>query len=110
MSRNLRLLHSAESVSGEYRSSHRPFSRSDGLDTHNARRAVVDDEVMKLVQSVFILPQSAKRPDAVAFCGVGPGVGCSWVCANQRSIGDANRCECVRGGCKSAFPFAARIL
>jgi protein-tyrosine kinase len=81
MSRNLGLLHSTENVSGEHRSPRRSFSRSDGLDKHNARRAVVDDEVMKLVQSVFILPQSAKRPDVVAFCGVGRGVGCSWVCA-----------------------------
>lgn len=86
MSRNLDLLQRAENIGGEYHSPHRPFAQGKAPDRHHGRNAAVDDEVMKLVQSVFILPQSAKRPDAVAFCGVEKGVGCSWVCARASEV------------------------
>jgi capsular exopolysaccharide synthesis family protein len=42
---------------------------------------IVEDEILKLVQRLFILPDSVEAPQAVAFCGVDRGTGCSWVCA-----------------------------
>lgn len=38
-------------------------------------------EIFKLVQRVFILPGPGNAPGAVAFCGVNPGAGCTWLCA-----------------------------
>ena len=43
---------------------------------------VVEDEIAKLVQRVFIFPDSERPPVAVAFCGVDEGAGCSWVCTH----------------------------
>jgi len=45
------------------------------------RHGAADDEIAKLIQSLFICPATANPPSAVAFCGVNGGVGCSWVCA-----------------------------
>jgi len=60
------------------------------------RRLLADDEVMKLVQQVFIIPGSAQAPGAVAFCGVYSGDGCSWVCAHAAEMlaehGDGSVC------------------
>lgn len=50
------------------------------------RHLLAEDEVMKLVQRVFILPGSGKAPEAVAFCGVYSGDGCSWVCAHAAEM------------------------
>jgi protein-tyrosine kinase len=47
---------------------------------------VIDDEVMKLVQRVFILPGAAQAPGAVAFAGVDRAAGCSWVCAHTSEV------------------------
>ena len=58
------------------------------MDSRGARdrQLLADDEVMKLVQQVFILPGSAQAPGAVAFCGVYSGDGCSWVCAHAAEM------------------------
>ncbi len=37
-------------------------------------------EVLKLVQRIFILPGPSAAPRIVAFSGIEPGDGCSWVC------------------------------
>jgi Mrp family chromosome partitioning ATPase len=50
------------------------------------RHLLADDEVMKLVRQVFILPGAAQAPEAVAFCGVYSGDGCSWVCAHAAEM------------------------
>jgi protein-tyrosine kinase len=50
--------------------------------TSGGRQDSASDEVAKLVQQLFILPGGAKTLQAVAFCGVGEGDGCSWVCAH----------------------------
>lgn len=39
------------------------------------------DEILRLVQRVFILPGLEKAPSAVAFCGVNRGAGCTWLCS-----------------------------
>jgi len=59
-----------------------PEPQRTGLQSHRGHHLLVEDEVMKLVQRVFILPGSGKAPGAVAFCGVYSGDGCSWVCAH----------------------------
>jgi Mrp family chromosome partitioning ATPase len=86
MSRNLSLLQSAENRRGERHAPRHRFSPVNGADERQGGGTVVDEEVTKLVQSVFILPDSVKRPDAVAFCGVEKGVGCSWVCARASQV------------------------
>lgn len=48
--------------------------------------AVVEDEITKLVQRVFVFPDSERSPVAVAFCGVDEGAGCSWVCTHASRI------------------------
>jgi Mrp family chromosome partitioning ATPase len=50
------------------------------------RAAVVEDEIMKLVQRVFILPGRDQAPGAVAFCAVDKGAGCTWVCARASEV------------------------
>ena len=43
--------------------------------------AAIDDEITRLVQQVFLLPDDKHATTAVTFCGVNRGDGCSWVCA-----------------------------
>jgi protein-tyrosine kinase len=43
--------------------------------------AAAGEEVNKLVHRVFLLPGTTHVPEAVAFCGVEEGAGCSWLCA-----------------------------
>lgn len=45
------------------------------------RQAASNDEILKLVQRVFLFPAEKKVPSVVAFCGANRGAGCSWVCA-----------------------------
>jgi Mrp family chromosome partitioning ATPase len=47
---------------------------------------LIDDEIMKLVQRVFILPETADAPGAVTFAAVDQGDGCSWVCARASEV------------------------
>jgi Mrp family chromosome partitioning ATPase len=66
--------------------------------THQRDRgAIADDEIMKLVHRVFILPGAAKAPEIVAFCGVDRGAGCSWVCARTSEVlaGQTSGSVCV---------------
>jgi polysaccharide biosynthesis transport protein len=87
MSRNLSLLQSAENMRGERHPPRRGFSPANGANKRQGgATALVDEEVIKLVQSVFILSDSVKTPHAVAFCGVEEGVGCSWLCARASEV------------------------
>jgi Mrp family chromosome partitioning ATPase len=47
---------------------------------------LIDDEIMKLVQRVFILPESSKAPGAVTFSAVDQGDGCTYVCARASEV------------------------
>jgi Mrp family chromosome partitioning ATPase len=47
---------------------------------------VIDDEITKLVQRLFIYPGAAQAPGAVTFAGVGKSAGCSWVCARTSEV------------------------
>ena len=44
-------------------------------------RARAGDEIARLVQRVFIFPETPSQARAVVFCGVDEGAGCSSVCA-----------------------------
>ena len=59
---------------------------ADEMEQRRDRSAIADDEIMKLVHRVFILPGAAKCPRMVAFCGVDRGAGCSWVCARTSEV------------------------
>jgi Mrp family chromosome partitioning ATPase len=86
MSRNFDLLRITEQVQDKYQPASQEDSWMNEPHEHHDRRAVVDDEVMKLVQRLFILPDGTQTPEVVAFCGVEKGVGCSWVCANASQM------------------------
>ena len=86
MSRNFDLLRIAEHVHDKYHQASETNSWSSAPQERHDHRPIVDDEVMKLVQRLFILPDGAQAPDAIAFCGVEKGVGCSWVCANAAQM------------------------
>jgi Mrp family chromosome partitioning ATPase len=80
MSRTFHILHREESRPEPTHHPGTSQTHADEMLQNRDRRAVADDEVMKLVQTVFILPDTAQAPGAVAFCGVEKGAGCSWVC------------------------------
>jgi Mrp family chromosome partitioning ATPase len=82
MSRNLDVLGITEHTQDAYQPASQESSWVNELHEHHDHRAIVDDEVMKLVQRLFVLPDGTQTPETVAFCGVEKGVGCSWVCAN----------------------------
>jgi Mrp family chromosome partitioning ATPase len=82
MSRNFDIPRITEHFHTKYEPTPRADSWSYAGHNHHGHQAIADDEVMKLVQRVFILPDGAQTPEAIAFCGVEKGVGCSWVCAN----------------------------
>jgi Mrp family chromosome partitioning ATPase len=64
-----------------------PQADANGHADHKSKNTLlVHEEIMKLVQRVFILPGAGKTPGAVAFCGVNRGVGCSWVCARTAEM------------------------
>lgn len=88
MSRNFDILQKLQADAGIFGSAVPPASERTrtkdrpGTRDHTKRRFPgARDEIMKLVQRVFILPGAAKAPGIVAFCSINKGSGCSWVCA-----------------------------
>jgi Mrp family chromosome partitioning ATPase len=86
MSRNFDILQGSDGILGPQRPETQSKSRSYGAESQRNGRTVAQDEVMKLVQRVFILPGGAKAPQAVAFCSVERGAGCTWVCAHASEV------------------------
>jgi len=82
MSRNFDILQRAEGHPAGIHTPPAPPPHRNGHSELDGRRSVVNSEVMKLIQRVFILPGANKAPGAVGFCGVYAGDGCSWVCAH----------------------------
>ena len=68
-----------------------------GTNGHHRHAANDRDEVFKLVQRLFILPGPGNAPGAVAFCGVDPGAGCTWLCARagESLAGQVSGSVCV---------------
>ena len=86
MSRNFDIFQKMESENGEFRPPVSQHAQSNEKRPQRKLQDVIDDEVMKLVQRVFILPGSAQAPGAVAFAGVDKSAGCSWVCAHASEV------------------------
>jgi Mrp family chromosome partitioning ATPase len=86
MSRNFDILRKAEDTPGGFRPLKMPQAPARGRGLQRDRHAVVEDEITKLVQRVFILPETQQIPDAVAFSGIEQGAGCSWVCARASEV------------------------
>jgi Mrp family chromosome partitioning ATPase len=86
VSRNFDILHRETIRPAEFRPTavpQPPASRSTHARDH---RAGVENEILKLVQRVFILPGTSQAPEVVAFCGIEEGAGCSWVCARVSEV------------------------
>jgi Mrp family chromosome partitioning ATPase len=86
LSRNFDILHREAARPAEFRPTavpSPPAARSMGARDH---RAGVENEILKLVQRVFVLPGAAQAPEVVAFCGIEEGAGCSWVCARASEV------------------------
>lgn len=86
MSRHFATLNTEPDLPGDLRSVAPQDARANGNSQRRDRNAVADDEIMKLVHRVFILPGTAKAPRVVALCGVDQGAGCSWVCARTSEV------------------------
>jgi Mrp family chromosome partitioning ATPase len=86
MSRTFDMLHIDQHVATEPPAA--DMERVEQNETAKQRNGhgVMEDEVMKLVQHIFILPESAQSPGAVTFCGVDEGAGCSRVCAQAAKM------------------------
>lgn len=82
MSRNIDILQRAEGNPAPFQPPPATQVPTNGKSKLRDRHSLVDDEIMRLVQCVFILPGTGKAPGAVAFCGVYSGDGCSWVCSH----------------------------
>lgn len=82
MSRNFDILQRTAGNPVPFQPPATPDVPTNGKSKLRDRHSLVDDEIMRLVQRVFILPGAAKAPGAVAFCGIYSGDGCSWVCAH----------------------------
>lgn len=81
MSRNFELLQEIEKESEVFRVRASPPSLGNGSRRHLDLDAVSREESMKLVQRLFLLPDSRRRR-VVVFCGVETGNGASWVCSH----------------------------
>jgi len=87
MSRNFDILLKAEGAAGGAQAAEPPPScEPNGKARPRKLHDVIEDEVMKLVQRVFILPGAAQAPGAVTFAGVDHAAGCSWVCAHASEV------------------------
>jgi Mrp family chromosome partitioning ATPase len=86
VSRNFDIFQKMESDSGQFRPPIPPGRQPETQGPNRNLREVIDDEVMKLVQGLFILPGVAQAPGAVAFTGVNKLAGCSWVCAHASEV------------------------
>jgi protein-tyrosine kinase len=86
MSRNFDILRKSEGEPGSFRPISMPQAPARGRSSLRNRQSVVEDEITKLVQHVFILPDTEQIPDVVAFSGVEQGAGCSWVCARVSEV------------------------
>jgi Mrp family chromosome partitioning ATPase len=86
MSRNFDILRKSEDLPGEFRPLSVPGPARRGRFPQRERNALVVDEITRLVQRVFILPETEELPDVVAFSGVEEGAGSSWVCARASEV------------------------
>jgi protein-tyrosine kinase len=86
VSRNFDIFQKMESENREGRPPVSPPEHSLEKKTSRTMQNLIDDEIMKLVQRVFILPGPAQAPGAVAFAGVNKSAGCSWVCAHASEV------------------------
>jgi len=81
MRRSFAVLHRGQRTPGNVPFATTPRADAKPGPSRNGDHATsTDSEVRKLVQRVFILPETVRAPEAVAFCGADSGAGCSWVC------------------------------
>jgi protein-tyrosine kinase len=86
VSRNFDIFQKMASENGEFRPPTSQPAQAGFKPVTRKMQGLIEDEVMKLVQRVFVLPGSAQAPGAVAFVGVNKSVGCSWVCAHASEV------------------------
>jgi len=81
MSRSVELLRQSEKQHDLYRTSGGSTVPAEGRFSRLDLQALTREEVVKLVQNLFLLP-GLDRPRAVVFSGFEHGNGCSWICAH----------------------------
>lgn len=86
MSRNFDIMHRETVQAAEFRPTSVPRPPASTPAAAKGESAVVENEILKLVRRVFVLPGSAQAPEVVAFCGIEDGAGCSWVCARASEV------------------------
>ncbi len=85
MSRNFDVLHREVSEPSQFRVPAKPEAPAPA-GYPSADGTAAENEIIKLVQRVFIFPDTDKPPAAVAFCGMEEGAGCSWVCTHAGAM------------------------
>ncbi len=86
MSRNFDIMHRESVRAAEFRPTAVPRPNPNAAAGAREHNADVENEILKLVRRVFILPGAAQAPAVVAFCGIENGTGCSWVCARTSEV------------------------
>lgn len=86
MSRNFDILHRETARPAKFPRPAAPDAPASERTHAHDHRADVENEILKLVQRVFILPGADQAPETVAFCGIEEGAGCSWVCARASEV------------------------
>jgi receptor protein-tyrosine kinase len=86
MSRTFHILHGEASRTAPSDTAPTVHPPDNGTRHPRSHRASAEDEIAKLVQRVFILPEAASQPGGVVFCGVDRDTGCSWVCARAAEV------------------------
>lgn len=81
MSRNFELLRQAGKEQDLLRTSAEIAASTPRNNGRLDLESLTREEVMKLVQQVFLVPSRGEGPRTVLFSGVGHGDGCSWACA-----------------------------
>jgi protein-tyrosine kinase len=86
VSRNFDILHRETVRAAEFRPAAVPRPKPSATAGLHELYADVENEILKLVRRVFVLPGAAQAPEAVGFCGIENGAGCSWVCARASEV------------------------
>ncbi len=81
MSRIFDLFDQPEKEQGMFRTPRWNSFPTNGKNGQPDLELLTSEEMMKLVQRVFLLPGPGGQPRTVLFCGVKQSEGCSWTCA-----------------------------
>jgi capsular exopolysaccharide synthesis family protein len=81
MSRNFQLLHQADKERDVFQSGVKPAGQTDSKNNHLDLERLIREQLSRLVQELFLMPNAGSERKMVLFTGVESGNGCTWMCA-----------------------------